>query len=113
MNRLLVAAAGLLALSGAALAQDITTGHLGALDANGDGAVDATEFDTYMAAAFEAIDANGDGYLTLAESSGYLSPEQFAAANTNGDDGVSAAEFTAATRADFAGADLDQDGALN
>lgn len=113
MKRLLVAAAGFLALSGAALAQDVTTGHLDALDANGDGSVDATEFDTYMAAAFEAIDTNDDGYVTLAESSGFLTPEQFAAANANGDDGLSEAEFTAATQADFANADLDSDGTLN
>lgn len=113
MKRLLLATAGLLALSGAALAQDITTGHLDALDTNDDGAVDAAEFDAYMAAAFDALDANGDGYVTLAESADHLSPEQFAAANTNGDDGLSEAEFTAATQADFAAADRDGDGTLN
>ncbi len=113
MNRLLIAAFGLVALSGAALAQDITTAHLDALDANDDGAVDATEFDAYMVAAFKTIDKNGDGYVTLVEATGYLSPEQFAAANTNGDDGLSEAEFVAVAKADFARADLDKDGKLN
>ena len=113
MKRLLIAAAGLLALSGAALAQDVTTGQLDALDANDDGAVDAAEFDTYMVAAFGSLDANGDGYVTLVESSGYMTPEQFAAANANGDDGLSEPEFVAAAQADFAGADLDKDGVLN
>ena len=113
MQRLLIAAVGLVALSGAALAQDITAGHLDALDANDDGAVDATEFDAYMVAAFKTIDKNGDGYVTLVEATDYMSPEQFAAANTNGDDGLSEAEFVAAANADFAKADLDKDGELN
>lgn len=113
MRSLLIAAAGLVALAGAALAQDITTNHLDALDANDDGAVDATEFDTYMVAAFKSIDANGDGYVTLVEATGYLTPEQFAAANANGDDGLSEEEFLAAAKADFANADLDKNGALD
>jgi Ca2+-binding EF-hand superfamily protein len=113
MKSLLAVAAGFLALSGAALAQDITSGHLDALDANDDGTVDAAEFDAYMLAAFESLDANGDGYVTLVEASAVLSPEQFAAANTNGDDGLSESEFVTATRADFATADVDEDGALD
>lgn len=113
MRTLLIACAGVLALSGAAWAQDITPGQLDALDANDDGSVDVTEFDTYMSAAFKTIDANGDGYVTLAEGEGYMTPEQFTAANTNGDDGLSEAEFVAAAQADFAKADLDEDGALD
>ena len=58
MQRLLIAAVALFALSGAALAQDITAGHLDALDANDDGAVDATEFDAYMVAAFKTAIAS-------------------------------------------------------
>lgn len=113
MHRLLIAVAGFLALSGAALAQDITSAHLAAVDANGDGAVDATEFETYMVAAFRTIDKDGNGYVTLVEAEGFMSPEQFAAANTNGDDGLSRDEFVAAAEADFARADLDADGKLN
>jgi len=113
MKTLLIAAAGVLALSGAAFAQDITTGHLDAIDANDDGAVDATEFDAYMVAAFKTIDQNGDGYLTLVEVEGYVTPDQFVAANTNGDDGVSEVEFVTAAKADFTKADLNTDGTLN
>lgn len=113
MRTLLIACAGALALSGAAWAQDITTGHLDAIDSNDDGAVDAAEFDTYMVAAFKTIDGNADGYVTLVEATGYMSPEQFAAANANGDDGLSEAEFLAAAQADFAMADADGNGKLD
>jgi Ca2+-binding EF-hand superfamily protein len=113
MRSFLIACAGALALSGAALAQDITTGHLDAMDADDNGTVDAAEFDTFMGQVFTTLDTNGDGYISLAESAGFMSADQFAAANTNGDDGLSAAEFTAATQADFAAADRDGSGALN
>jgi Ca2+-binding EF-hand superfamily protein len=113
MKTFLIACAGALAISGAALAQDITTGHLDALDTDDNGAVDAAEFDAFMGQTFSALDTNGDGYISAAESAGFMSPDQFAAANTNGDDGISAAEFTAATQADFAAADRDGDGVLN
>jgi hypothetical protein len=113
MRTFLIACAGALALSGAAFAQDITTGQLDALDTDDDGAVSAAEFDAFMGQAFTAMDANGDGYITAAEGSAYISPEHFAAANANGDDGLSQAEFLAVARADFAGADRDADGALN
>ena len=112
MRTLLIACATL-ALTGAAWAQDITSAHLDALDADDDGAVDATEFDAYMVAAFKTIDTNGDGYVTLAEGEGYVTAEQFAAANANGDDGLSEGEFLAAAKADFAKADLDRDEKLN
>jgi hypothetical protein len=112
MKTFLIACAGALAISGAALAQDITTGHLDALDADDNGAVDAAEFDAFMGQTFSALDTNGDGYISAAESAGFMSPDQFAAANTNGDDGISAAEFTAATPADFAAPDRDGDGVL-
>lgn len=113
MRKLLIAAAGVIAFAGIAGAQEITTGHLAALDTDRDGAVDATEFDTYMVAAFGTIDKNGDRHVTLVEAEGFMTPEQFAAANANGDGGLSQAEFVAAAEADFAKADLDQDGKLN
>jgi Ca2+-binding EF-hand superfamily protein len=113
MRKLLIAATGLLALAGAAPAQDIGTAHLDALDSNDDGSVDTTEFEAYMVAAFKTIDKDGDGYVTLVEAQGYMTPEQFAAANTDADDGLSEAEFLAAAKADFLRADLDQDGALD
>ena len=113
MRTLLIALAGALTVSGAALAQDITTGHLDAMDGNDDGVVEASEFDAYMASAFAAIDTNGDGYVTEAESAGFMTPEQYAAANTNGDDGLSEGEFMAVAKSDFAGADRDGNGQLN
>ena len=51
--------------------------------------------------------------MTAAESQGYMSSEQFAAANINGDDGISQQEFDTATQKDFAAADRDGDGILN
>lgn len=113
MRTLITLCAGAVAFAGAALAQDITTGHLTALDTDGDGAVSAAEYDALMARAFTALDKNGDGYVTLVEGTEVISPEQFAAANTNGDDGLSQQEFMAAVTADFAKADLDGNGALN
>lgn len=113
MKRILMAAAGALAFAGMAIAQDITTAHLAALDTNADGSVDAAAFDAFVVTTFTTLDANGDGYITAVEATVVMTPEQFAAANTNGDDGVSKAEFEAATKADFAAADKDGDGALN
>ena len=112
MRTLLIACAGALAFT-AATAQDLTTGHLPALDTGGDGTVDAAEFAAFVERAFAALDANGDGYITVVEGQAVITPEQFAAANANGDDGLSKQEFQAATQADFAAADRDGDGVLN
>jgi hypothetical protein len=113
MRTYLVAGAAALAFAGAAIAQDITTGHLDVIDANDDGAVDAAEFDGFMTKVFTGFDANGDGFVTAAEGGEMITAEQFAAANANGDDGLSEQEFMAAVRGDFAAADRDGDGALN
>jgi hypothetical protein len=113
MRTLLIACTGALGLAGAALAQDITTGHLAALDADGNGAVDAAEYDALMGQAFTRLDQNGDGYVTAVEGTEVISTEQFAAANTNGDDGISQQEFMATVKADFERADLDGNGMLD
>jgi len=113
MRTILIACAGALALCGAATAQEFNTGHLSALDSNGDGAIDKAEFDAFVAASFQKMDANGDGYVTIVEGQVVLTPEQFAAANANGDDGLSLQEYTATAGADFAAADKDGDGRLN
>lgn len=113
MRTLLIACTAALGLGGAALAQDITTGHLTALDTDGNGAVDPAEYDALMGQAFTALDANGDGYVTAAEGAEVISPEQFAGANTNGDDGISQQEFMATVKADFEKADLDGNGMLD
>jgi hypothetical protein len=113
MRKILLACAGGLALSGAALAQDLTTGHLGALDANADGAVDRAELEAWVGQAFESLDTNGDGYVTVTEGTVVMTPEQWAAANTNGDDGLSPAELQAQVAKDFTAADRNADGKLN
>lgn len=113
MRPFLIAMAGALSLSAAASAQDLTTGHVASIDTNGDGAVDAAEFDAFVAAAFPAMDADGDGFVSEAESTTFMSPEQFAGADANGDGGLSRDEFAAQAQADFAAADQDGDGVLN
>ena len=114
MRTFLIAFAGAVALAGIASAQDLNTGHLAAIDTNGDGSVDKAEFDAFVSAAFVRLDSNGDGYVSLIEAqAGGMTPEQFAAANANGDDGLSQAEFAAVAAADFAAADQDADGVLN
>jgi hypothetical protein len=114
MRNFLIACAGAFALGGGvALAQDITTGQLDAMDTNDDGKIDATEFAAFMTQAFTSMDANGDGYVTEAEGANFMSPEQFAAANSNGDDGISQGEFLSASQADFEAADRDGDGVLD
>ena len=113
MRTFLIACASALALGGAALAQDMTTGQLGALDANGDGAVDPAELEAWVGQAFTSLDANGDGYLTVTESTQVMTPEQWTAANTNGDDGLSLAELQAQATKDFTAADKNADGKLN
>jgi hypothetical protein len=113
MRRFPTFAAALVMCGTAALAQDITTGHLDAMDVDDNGGVDATEFADFMTQVFTALDANGDGYVTEAEGTGYMSAEHFSAANANGDDGLSQAEFLAATQSDFRTADQDGDGVLN
>ena len=52
---------------GAASAQDLNTGHLAAIDTNGDGTVDSAEFDVFVGGAMTKLDANGDGYVTEVE----------------------------------------------
>jgi hypothetical protein len=113
MRTFLLALTGALALGGVAVAQDLTTGHLTALDANGDGAVEAAELEAWVGQAFTSLDANGDGYLTVTESTTVMTPEQWTAANANGDDGLSLAELQAQATADFTAADRNADGKLN
>ena len=113
MRTYLMAGATVLAFALSASAQDLNTGHLAAIDANGDGTVDSAEFDVFVAGAMTKLDDNGDGYLTEVEATVVMTPEHFGAANTNGDDGLSQEELTAAMAADFAAADRDGTGTLN
>jgi len=113
MRNYLMVCATALAFGVSASAQEINTGHLAAIDLNGDQAVDSAEFDAFVASAMSRLDANADGYVTLVEGTVVMTPEQFSAANTNGDDGLSQEELTAAMAADFTAADRDGSGALN
>jgi hypothetical protein len=112
-------AAGLMALGTTALglsgamAQDITTGHLAALDTNADGAVDSAEFGDFAARAFQTMDVDGDGVLTQAEAASVMPSELFDAADMNLDAGVSPDEFMNQTQRDFASADRDGNGLLD
>lgn len=111
--RTMILIAAALSLGTAAFAQDLTSGHLAAIDVNGDGVVDKAEFDAFVAAAFDKLDANKDGYITVKEGTAVITPEQFAAINANKDGGVSREEFTAQVLKDFAAADKDGNGVLN
>ena len=107
MKTPLIAVAGALALSAAAMAQGLP-----AMDANGDGAVDRAEFDAYVTTTFTTMDANGDGYVTEAESATLMPGDLYASANTNGDDGISLQEFQAQGEKDWSAADKDGDNVL-
>lgn len=109
----LALAAALVAAATALSAQAITTNHLGALDSDGDGAVDRAEFERFMQVTFTKLDANGDGVLTVKEASSVIPADAFAAADSNGDGKLSRSEFTAVVTEDFRKADLDGDGKLN
>ena len=86
MRIFLTAAAGALALSAlAASAQDLTTGHLGVIDQDDDGAVSAEELNAVMAAAFAQIDANGDGSISAEEGGAIIPAELFAGADADGE----------------------------
>lgn len=113
MRPQILAAALTLAVAGSADAQSLSSGHLAAIDANGDGTVDKAEFDAFVAAAFDRLDVNHDGHITFQEGTAVISPEQFKAVNTNGDDGISREEFTSQVLKDFAAADKDGNGVLN
>jgi len=113
MKTFLIACAGVFAFAGMAGAQQLTTQHLAVIDANGDGAVDATEFAAFTDKAFKALDVNNDGSISKEEAGTMISAELFAVTDTNGNGAISRAEFSAQTQADFAGLDKDGNGAIN
>jgi hypothetical protein len=113
MKFVTVVCAGLLAGTAAFAQEAMTTGHLAALDANGDGGVDSAEFGTFIADSFRAVDADADGFITPAESQSVLPSEQFAATDIDSSGGISPEEFAGQAQKDFTAADLDGDGVLN
>ena len=82
-------------------------------DANGDGAIDATEFAALTDKAFKALDVNNDGSISKEEAGSVISPELFVIVDTNGNGAISRAEFSARMQADFAALDKDASGSLN
>lgn len=108
-----LAMTALVASATALSAQGITSDHLAALDADGNGAVERAEFENFMQVTFTHLDANGDGSLTVDEASAVIPANDFARADSNGDGKLSGSEFAAVVAADFEKADLDGDGRLN
>jgi Ca2+-binding EF-hand superfamily protein len=102
-----------LLLSGTASAQNLTTGHSERLDMDDDGAVEGSEFDAFMSAAFAHLDTNKDGSLDASEMRELLTPAQVTDLDANSDGMVSRSEFVAQGQEDFRGADKDGDGQLN
>lgn len=98
-------------------------------DANGDGVVDRTEWNTGQEARFKQLDVNGDGKLTQDElfartpaSGDKVLPTDkqtqrqtvyFQRLDSDKDGFVSKAEFMAQAGRNFARCDLDKDGRIN
>ncbi len=133
MRKLLFAAAGFAALTGAAglaLAQDAPrergAGFFQA-DANSDGAVTRAEFDASGAARFTRLDANSDGQLTREERRAERGergergrhgrrgggPHMLGAADANNDGNITREEFLARPGEMFARLDADSDGVIS
>ena len=49
-------------------AQQMTTSELAAVDTNGDGTIDATEFAAFTDQAFKTLDVNNDGSISKEEA---------------------------------------------
>lgn len=69
--RTILAAAVCAAAASASATEKIQAGSLAALDRDGDGYVDRTEFRDAVRVRFEAIDADGNGVITRSELRGY------------------------------------------
>lgn len=104
-----------LTLTAPALAEGaaIDGGELIALDANGDGAVAKSEYDTFLGFAFEQIDKDGSGTLSADEIDDHVPGDAFKIQNDDGDGSLSASEFTAQMDEDFSTASKDGDGSLD
>lgn len=113
MKLVLIACAGLMAGSAAFAQEAMNSGHLAALDTNGDGGVDSAEFGDFIAKSFRSVDANADGLLTADETANIMTPDLFQSADADGSGGISQDEFAGQAQNDFTAADLDGDGVLN
>ncbi|KRD73221.1 MULTISPECIES: EF-hand domain-containing protein [unclassified Ensifer] len=101
--------------AGLAVAQQAATmnqGQMSALDSNKDGAVERSEYESFMTAAFANLDKNKDGSLSPDETKQALNAQQFAATDANSDGKVTQKEFLDRVMADFKTADRSGDGNL-
>lgn len=87
-------------------------GQMDRLDRDKNGAVDRSEYQTFMTSAFTSLDKNKDGSLSSDEVVGVLTVQQFSATDANGDGKVSQNEFLNRVMADFKAADRGGDGSL-
>lgn len=96
----------------AAQAQAMNQGQMDRLDRDRNGAVDRSEYQTFMTAAFANLDRSKDGNLSRDEAARILDAQQFAATDANGDGKLSETEFMNRVMADFGAADRSGDGTL-
>lgn len=112
---LLLSLAALCQVASAGAQQQAATmneGQMSALDSNKDGAVERSEYESFMTAAFANLDKNKDGSLSPDETKQALNAQQFAATDANSDGKVTQKEFLDRVMADFKTADRSGDGAL-
>lgn len=96
----------------AAQAQAMNQGQMDRLDRDRNGAVDRSEYQTFMTAAFGNLDRNKDGNLSRDEAARILNAQQFATTDANGDGRIAQQEFLNRVMADFEAADRSGDDAL-
>ncbi|MCA1367502.1 EF-hand domain-containing protein [Bradyrhizobium sp. BRP14] len=111
---LMTAFAVLAAVTAAAQNQPVAMnqGQMDRLDRDKSGAVDRSEYQAFMTAAFANLDRNKDGSLRSEEVAQVLNAQQFAATDANGDGRISQNEFLNRVMADFKSADRSGDGSL-
>ncbi|MFD2342570.1 EF-hand domain-containing protein [Sinorhizobium terangae] len=116
MKRIVLLAAFALSQAIAAAAQDrpaaMNQGQMDRLDRNRNGAVDQSEYESFMTSAFASLDKNKDGSLRKEEVGQLLNAQQFAATDANRDGRLTQSEFLNRVMADFKAADRSGDGHL-
>ena len=113
MNRLTTIAAAATCVAFQVTAQTVPLGHLERVDADNDGAVTRSEFDSFAATAFQMLDTNSDGALSAAELQGHLEGGSIADLDEDGNGMVSRPEFGRRMSANFAAADRDGNGVID
>lgn len=86
---------------------------LKAIDTNGNGTIEQSEFDTFAARSFDRMDKNNDRMLSADELNPVLKGETASQLDRDGDGMVSRSEFGQQMTADFKAADKDGNGVLD